>query len=269
MNKLYKSGNKNLLTSYKTAFLCSRLTPESYYKAVLQWVYQLSPDRDCILCGNHSYAEQKVFTLLLQLKIPTILVLAEAMKTQWNNDIENAFKENRLLIITSCDETVHRVSKQSAADRNRLILSLSDTIVIGYCSKGGNIERQITNLTNVRFLSPEPFSSAHTEKDSPSLIQESHNVCVSANLTNLSANLTNLSTEHLTNEKKEQPPKKKYTLEEKRQQYGNAYLPWEERADEYLIHLYDEGKSIKELTEIFERNRGSITSRLKKLGKLP
>ena len=55
--------------------------------------------------------------------------------------------------------------------------------------------------------------------------------------------------------KKENKPEKKYSIEEKRQEYGNAYLPWEKEADEYLIRLYEEEKSIKKLTEIFEHNR--------------
>lgn len=42
----------------------------------------------------------------------------------------------------------------------------------------------------------------------------------------------------------------------------------EKEADQYSIRLFNEGKSIKELTEIFERNIGSIRSRLKKLGKI-
>jgi len=62
--------------------------------------------------------------------------------------------------------------------------------------------------------------------------------------------------------------KKAYTPEEKRQKYGNAYLPWEKEADEYLIRLYDEGKSVKEQSGIFERNAGAIRSRLRKLGKV-
>lgn len=65
-----------------------------------------------------------------------------------------------------------------------------------------------------------------------------------------------------------EPKNKRYTVEEKRQEHGNAYLPWEEKADEYLIRLFDEGKSIKELADIFERNTGGIRSRLKKLGKI-
>lgn len=65
-----------------------------------------------------------------------------------------------------------------------------------------------------------------------------------------------------------EPKKKAYTLEDLRQEHGNAYLPWEKEADKYLIRLYNEGKSIKELAEIFERNNGAIRSRLKKLGEI-
>ena len=50
------------------------------------------------------------------------------------------------------------------------------------------------------------------------------------------------------------------------EQPGNVYLPWKKETDEYLISLYNEGKSLNELAEIFERNKGAIRSRLKKLG---
>ena len=62
------------------------------------------------------------------------------------------------------------------------------------------------------------------------------------------------------------PIKQKQTLSFKREEYGNAYLPWEKSADDYLLRLYAEGKTINELTEIFERNDGAIRSRLQKLG---
>ncbi len=62
--------------------------------------------------------------------------------------------------------------------------------------------------------------------------------------------------------------KKSYTIEEKRTEHGNAYLPWEPEADALLCRLYDEGNSISLLSEMFERGPGAIKSRLKKLGKM-
>ena len=62
--------------------------------------------------------------------------------------------------------------------------------------------------------------------------------------------------------------KKTYTIEEKRSEHGNAYIPWEEEADKLLCRLYDEGNSISVLAEMFERTKGAIRSRLKKLGKI-
>lgn len=54
----------------------------------------------------------------------------------------------------------------------------------------------------------------------------------------------------------------------KRNEHGNAYIPWEEEADQLLCRLYDEGNSISVLAEMFERTKGAIRSRLKKLGKI-
>lgn len=59
---------------------------------------------------------------------------------------------------------------------------------------------------------------------------------------------------------------KKYTLEEKRTDHGNAYLPWSEDDDRQIRLLYEEGKNINQLSELFKRTKGSIKSRLKKLG---
>ncbi len=48
--------------------------------------------------------------------------------------------------------------------------------------------------------------------------------------------------------------------------YPNAYKPWSEDDDELLTKQYKEGASIKKLMSLFQRNRGGITSRLRKLG---
>ena len=58
---------------------------------------------------------------------------------------------------------------------------------------------------------------------------------------------------------------KAYTMEEKRANHPNAYRPWTKEDDDRLLQLSALGTSIPELCEIFGRNRGAITSRLKKL----
>lgn len=57
-------------------------------------------------------------------------------------------------------------------------------------------------------------------------------------------------------------------MEQKRSEHGNAYVPWDDEADRLLCRMYDEGKSISLLSDIFERTQGAIRSRLKKLGKI-
>ncbi len=50
-----------------------------------------------------------------------------------------------------------------------------------------------------------------------------------------------------------------------RQKHPNAYMPWTEEADERLEIMYCEGSTVKELSQIFGRNPGAISSRIKKL----
>lgn len=47
--------------------------------------------------------------------------------------------------------------------------------------------------------------------------------------------------------------------------HTKAYAPWSKEDDEKLRLLYVDGKSINELAEIFERNKGAIMSRIRKL----
>ncbi|MGX8713019.1 MAG: hypothetical protein ACSW8I_04960 [bacterium] len=55
-------------------------------------------------------------------------------------------------------------------------------------------------------------------------------------------------------------------IEQQRALYSNAYKPWNADDDNLLAKLYNEGASIKDLMDVFQRNRGGIASRLRKLG---
>lgn len=56
------------------------------------------------------------------------------------------------------------------------------------------------------------------------------------------------------------------TLEEARKKHANAYMPWTPEDDDRLECLFADGTGVKQLCEIFGRNRGAIQSRIKKLG---
>lgn len=61
--------------------------------------------------------------------------------------------------------------------------------------------------------------------------------------------------------------KHKYSVEEKRRRFKNAYMPWDKQSDDELIKLVVEGKSISELAAIFKRTQYAIRSRIRKLSK--
>ncbi len=62
------------------------------------------------------------------------------------------------------------------------------------------------------------------------------------------------------------PAKPSNHMQEQKALYTNAYKPWSEDDDALLTKLYKEVTSIKELMSLFQRNRGGIASRLRKLG---
>ena len=54
-------------------------------------------------------------------------------------------------------------------------------------------------------------------------------------------------------------------FQEIRKTHKQAYQPWTDEADEKLVLLFREGKTVKELSEIFGRTNGAIRSRINKL----
>lgn len=290
-----KIGNAQLLKLNKTAFLCSRKTPESQEKVIFDWVKQLNPVTDCILCGNFSEMEQKVFTLLLKYKIPTILVMPNAVAKRWDKDVEDALNEKRLLIFSIWGNQKNDEVMCSSNDRNEVILLLADKTIIGYCREGGKIEKQITGKDNIEILPIKQASIKKYDRDLFNVQISSHSgevyfdikkdeqedylkitqskytgnnerrrekIFIARSELIEFRDAINKAIDYWNLETKEKSVKKV----RKTELAGNAYLPWEKEADEYLMSLYKEGKSIKELAEIFERQRGAIRSRLKKLG---
>lgn len=56
-----------------------------------------------------------------------------------------------------------------------------------------------------------------------------------------------------------------YSIEVCRIEHPNAYKPWIREDDDMLVQLFSEGKTLKELSDIFQFKPGAIRSRVKKL----
>lgn len=55
-------------------------------------------------------------------------------------------------------------------------------------------------------------------------------------------------------------------MDKQKRLHANAYAPWSNEEESTLSFLYRQGKTVKELAIILQRNEGSIRSRLRKLG---
>lgn len=147
-------GNLELLKLPKTAFLCSRKVPASVVLKCYDWAIEQREAGNCVISGFHSQLEKDVFHYLLKGKQPIIIALARGIKKNLEPELIKPLEEGRLLIITPFDRSVKRMSTDLAEVRNRLMIDLSDRVVIGFASTGGNLEKLIREMEGkqVEFL---------------------------------------------------------------------------------------------------------------------
>lgn len=145
-------GDKALLEREKTAFVCSQGTPRSFTVIIRQWALQVDAGRDCVLCGNESEMEQMVFSVLLMRRVPLILLMAQSLPSVLPLPWQRAVDEGRLLIGTHCSEAVHSMTRDTAIDRNRIMLDMAHRVVVGYYTRGSEVERSIRGRASVHCL---------------------------------------------------------------------------------------------------------------------
>ena len=145
-------GNIELLKLPKTAFLCSRNIPASVILKCYDWAIEQRDKGNCIISGFHSKIEKDVFHYLLAGTQPVIVVLARGMKEKIKPELKAAVDAGRLLLITPFKNSVKRVTAETAEQRNRFMIEISDDIVIGYTSKGGMLDSMIANIKNRKIV---------------------------------------------------------------------------------------------------------------------
>ncbi len=140
-------GNKELLLLNKTAFLCSRKVPATVVLKCYDWAIEQREQGNCIISGFHSKLEKDVLHYLLKGKQPIIIALARGLKEKLEPELQKPMEEGRLLIITPFEKKVSRVTEQTAATRNSMMIELADNVTVGFVSAGGNLQ-QLINSSN-------------------------------------------------------------------------------------------------------------------------
>jgi predicted Rossmann fold nucleotide-binding protein DprA/Smf involved in DNA uptake len=144
-------GNIELLKISQTAFLCSRKIPASVVLKCYDWAIEQRESGTCVISGFHSQIEKDVLHYLLKGKQPIILVLARGLIEKIEPEFEKPLEQGRLLIITPFDNTVKRVTEQTAEIRNKLMIDLAKNITIGYASSGGQLEKLLATCEKAIF----------------------------------------------------------------------------------------------------------------------
>jgi predicted Rossmann fold nucleotide-binding protein DprA/Smf involved in DNA uptake len=139
-------GNKEILKTHKTAFLCSRKVSSETILKSLDWALAQKNQNRCVVSGFHSPIEKDVFNILLKGTQPIILVLARGMKQRWPSTIRFAVNNDRLLIISPFAKTIKKITRHTAEIRNRYMLNLADDYYIPYIAKGGMLDNIVNQL---------------------------------------------------------------------------------------------------------------------------
>lgn len=140
-------GNTELLQLNKTAFLCSRKIPASVVLKCYDWAIGQREAGNCVISGFHSQIEKDVFHYLLKGRQPIIVALARGLKEKIEPELQKPLDEGRLLIITPFEVSVKRVTVQTAAIRNKLMIALAESITVGFASTGGQLEALLKQTT--------------------------------------------------------------------------------------------------------------------------
>jgi predicted Rossmann fold nucleotide-binding protein DprA/Smf involved in DNA uptake len=140
MEVLDHIGNTELLKLEKTAFLCSRKIPASIVLKCYDWAIEQREKGNCVISGFHSKIEKDVLHYLLKGQQPIIIAMARGLKQRIEPELNKDIKKGRLLIITPFTKEVKRITEETAYIRNQLMINLAERLVVGFISKGGNLE---------------------------------------------------------------------------------------------------------------------------------
>ena len=150
MHIVHTIGNKKLWGREKTLFLTSRMAPLGCYEKVFRWMEEFDRGQ-CAVCFNTSELEEEVLKALLVCHVPTTLVVTGKFRNTYNVQIEQALKENRLLVLVLQREESDGKG-YIARLRNKWVISQVQHIACGYINPNGSIFGLLAGHNNINLL---------------------------------------------------------------------------------------------------------------------
>ena len=125
-------GNKKLLKQKKIAVFASRNVRAETLMNMLDWANNITRDM-CIIGPFHSRLEREVFRLALERGAKVIWLLGRSLPTKFSATEVQAFKENRLLVISCFNRDHHNLA--TARYCNHLAILYAKVVVFGALEK--------------------------------------------------------------------------------------------------------------------------------------
>lgn len=129
-------GNPALLDEPLLGFIASRECPGHILLETLDRVPEWVKTGRIIVSGFHSSLEQQVLRSLLRRNGRAVKVLARGMTDYRPTAIEREpLKAGRMLVITACPPQAKHTTRETALERNRLVLALATETVIPFVAE--------------------------------------------------------------------------------------------------------------------------------------
>ncbi len=139
--ELFALGNQALLNGPALAIFCSSRCPGSIILKACDAMKELRDEGRTIIGGFHSAIEKECLDILLRGRSPVILCPARSLhgmrlKSVWKMPLD----EGRLLILSPFQKKHSRMTADLAHQRNLLVASLADEILILHAAPKSRVE---------------------------------------------------------------------------------------------------------------------------------
>jgi len=138
----YTLGNLDLLRLPLTALFCSRKCPGDAILKSYDLARELREKQIPVISGFHTPVEKDMLDILLKGKGPIVICPARGLEGMripriWSQPIQ----QGRLLLLSMFDQHIHRVTKETAHQRNLLVAALANERVYVHVEPGGETEK--------------------------------------------------------------------------------------------------------------------------------